>query len=62
MCFQNEGHVVAQFIEQGSIPYGVTGILHWNTPSNCIMALGLTEPLTEISTRNTSWRVKVTGV
>jgi hypothetical protein len=26
------------------------------------MALGLTQPLTEMSTRNISWRVKVAGM
>ena len=36
----------------GSIPYGVTGRT---------MALGLTQPLTEMSTRNISWGVKAAG-
>jgi hypothetical protein len=42
----------------GSIPNGVTGIFHWNNPSCRTMALGLTQPLTEMSTRNMScgWR------
>ena len=39
---------------------------HWNfschVPSGCIMALGLTQPLTEMSTRNISWGVKAAGV
>ena len=39
----------------GSIPDGVTGIFHWHTPSSRTMALGLTQPLTEMSTRNISW-------
>jgi hypothetical protein len=39
----------------GSIPDGVIGIFHWNNPSGCTMALGSTQPLTEISTRNISW-------
>ena len=34
----------------GSIPDGVIGIFHWHNPS-----LGLTQPLTEMSTRNISW-------
>ena len=37
------------------IPDGVTEIFHWHNPSGCIMALGLTQPLIEMSTRNTSW-------
>jgi hypothetical protein len=40
------------------IPNGVTGIFRWHNPSGCIIALGLTQPLTEMSTRNISWRVK----
>ena len=39
----------------GSIPDGVTGIFHWHNPSGRTMALGLTQPLTEMSTRNISW-------
>jgi len=44
----------------GSIPDGVTGIFHWH-PSVRTMALGLTQPVTEMSTRNISWRVKTAG-
>ena len=39
----------------GSIPDGVTGIFHWHNPSGRTMALGLTQPLTEMNTRNISW-------
>ena len=42
----------------GSIPDGVTGISHWYNPSGRTMALGLTQPLTEMSTRNISWGPK----
>ena len=45
----------------GSIPDGVIGILHWHNPSGHTMALGLTQPLAEMSTRNISWGVKVAG-
>jgi len=45
----------------GSIPDGVTGIFHWQNPSGRTMALGLTQPLTEMSTRNISWGVKAAG-
>ena len=36
----------------GSIPDGVIGIFHWHNPSGRTVALGLTQPLTEVSTRN----------
>ena len=39
----------------GSIPDGVIGTFHWHYPSSCTMALGLTQPLTELSTSNISW-------
>jgi hypothetical protein len=39
----------------GSIPDGVTGIFHWLNPSGLTMALGSTQPLTEMSTRKPSW-------
>jgi len=38
----------------GSIPDGV-GIFHWHNPSDRTMALGSTQPLTEMSTRSISW-------
>jgi hypothetical protein len=38
-----------------SIPDGVIGIFLWHNPSGCTMAPGLTQSLTEISTRNISW-------
>jgi hypothetical protein len=40
---------------QGSIPDGIIGIFHWHNPSGRTVALGLTQPLTEMSTRNISW-------
>jgi len=45
----------------GSIPEGVIGIFHLHNPSGRTMALGLTQPLTEMSTRNISWVVKAAG-
>jgi hypothetical protein len=42
----------------GSIPDGVIGIFHWYNPFGRTMALGSTQPVTEMSTRNISWRVK----
>ena len=38
----------------GSFPDGVTGIFHWHNPSIPTMALGLTQPPTEMSTSNIS--------
>ena len=45
----------------GSIPDGVIGIFHWHNPSGRTMALGSTQPLTEMSTKNISWGVKAAG-
>ena len=39
----------------GSIPDGVTGIFHWHNHSDRTMALGSTQPVTEMSTRRISW-------
>jgi hypothetical protein len=36
-------------------PDGVIGIFHWHNPSGRTVALGLTRPLTEMSTRNIFW-------
>jgi hypothetical protein len=39
----------------GSILDGVTGTFQWYNPSGRTLALGLTQPLTEMSTRNMPW-------
>jgi len=39
----------------GSISDGVIEIFHWHNPSSRTMALGSTQPLTEMSTRSISW-------
>jgi hypothetical protein len=44
-----------------SIPNGIIGIFHRHNPSGCTMALGLTQPRTEMSTRNISSKVKAAG-
>jgi hypothetical protein len=57
------GHVVAQWLRHcatnqkvvGSIPDGVIGIFLWHNPCGHTMALGSTQPLTEMSTRSISW-------
>jgi hypothetical protein len=38
-----------------SIPNCAIGIFHWHNPSGRTMALGLPQPLTDMSTRNISW-------
>jgi hypothetical protein len=45
----------------GSIPDGVIGIFHSYNPVGRTVALGSTQPLTEMSTRNISWGVKAAG-
>jgi hypothetical protein len=59
-CFRrNPEYAVAQLVEVvGSIPDGVIGIFHWYNPSCRTMILELTQPLTEMSTRNISCGVK----
>jgi len=61
---QHWEYVVAQFVEAlryvaGSIPDGVTRVFHKHNPSGRTVALGLTQPLTEMSTRRISYEVKV---
>jgi len=46
----------------GLIPDGFTGNLHWRNHSGSTMALGSTQPLTEMSTRNISLKVKAADV
>jgi len=45
----------------GSIPDGVIGIFYGHNPFGRPVALGLTQPLKEMSTRNISWGVKAAG-
>jgi hypothetical protein len=45
----------------GSIPDGIIGVFYWQNPSGRITALGLTDPLTEMSTRHISCGVKAAG-
>jgi len=61
-----EGHTVAQLVEalrykpegRGFNSWWCTGIFHSHYPSGHIVALGLTQPLTEMSTRGISWEGK----
>ena len=65
----NEGHAVTQLVDVlcykpegcGFDPHDVNGIFHRYNPSSRITALGLTQPLTEMSNRNISWGVNVAG-
>ena len=62
-CHKFWGTGVAQWLRccatnrkvAGSIPDGIIGVFHWHNPSNHTMALGSTQPLTEMSTRRISW-------
>jgi hypothetical protein len=66
---QWRGHAVAQWLRHcttnrkvgGSIPDGVIWIFHWHNPSGRTLALGSTQPLTEMSTRDISCGVKAAG-
>jgi hypothetical protein len=44
-----------------SIPDHINGIFHRHNPSGRTMAMGLTQPLTEMSTRNIFWGIKAAG-
>ena len=67
---QRLGHAVAQLVGHlatirkvvFSIPEGVIGIFHRLNPSCRTMALGSTQPMTEISTRVISLAVKVANL
>jgi hypothetical protein len=54
-------HCATSWKVAGSITDGVIRIFHWHNPSGRTMALGLTQPPTEMSTRNTTWGVKAAG-
>ena len=51
-------HCVTNRKVAGLITDGVIGIFHGHNPSDRTMALGLTQPVTEMSNRNISWWVK----
>jgi hypothetical protein len=46
------GHYARSRKVAGSIPDDVTEIFNWPNPSSRTVALGSTQPLTEMSTRN----------
>ena len=53
-----QGHCATSRKVAGLIPDVVTGTFDWHNLSGCTMALGLTQPLIEMSARNISWEVK----
>jgi hypothetical protein len=53
-------HCATSWKVTGSIPDGVIGIFHWHHPSGRTVALGSTQPLTEMSTRDTR-NISLTG-
>jgi hypothetical protein len=54
-------HFATSWKIAGSIADGVIGIFYSHNHSGRTMALGLNQPLTEMSTRNISWGVKAVG-
>jgi len=54
-------HCVTSRKVAGSTPDCVIGIFHWHNLSGRTMVPGLTQPLTEMSTRNISWEIKAAG-
>ena len=54
-------HCATSWKVAGSIPNVVIGIFHRHNHSDRTMALGLTQPLTEMSTKNICWGVKAAG-
>ena len=60
---QYVGHAVLQIVKplgykpvgRGFNSRGTTVIFHWHYPSGRTVALGSTQPLTEMSTRSISW-------
>jgi len=67
VCTQNltlpytDQHCATSQKVEGSIPDVITGIFHRHNPSGRTMSFGLTQPVTEMSTRNTSWGIKAAG-
>jgi hypothetical protein len=67
VLYKYKGHAVAQLVEELRTPEGPGFGSRWchrifhDNSSGCTMALGSTQPLTEMSTRNIYWAVKVAG-
>ena len=58
-------HVSVVLLQAGRsrvrFPMGSLGVFHYHNPSGRTVALGLTQSLTEMNTRNISWGVKTAG-
>jgi hypothetical protein len=61
LYFQQQKHCATSRQVAGSIADGVIAIFHLYNHSGRTTTLGSTQPLTEMSTRNTSWGVKAAG-
>jgi elongation factor P hydroxylase len=48
-------HCATRWKVAGSIPDGVIEIFYWHNPSGRNTVLELTQPLTEMSTKNITW-------
>jgi hypothetical protein len=67
VCYSASDYAVALLFEAlcyklegpGSIPECFPGEFFIDNPSGSTMALGSTQPVTEMSTRNNTWGVKV---
>ena len=60
-CWALKKHCTTSRKVAGPIPDRVGGIFLWHNPSGRTMALGLTQPPTEMSTRNISCVVEAAG-
>jgi hypothetical protein len=56
------GHYATSWKIAGSISNGVIGVIHWFNLASSTMAMGLTQPLKEISTRDIFWKVKAASL
>jgi hypothetical protein len=54
-------HCATNWKVASSIPDGVFAIFYWHNPSGRTMAMGLTQPLTEMNNGNIYWGVKAAG-
>jgi hypothetical protein len=54
-------HCATNWKVAGSIPDGVVEMFHWHNSSGRTMALGSTQPLTEMRTKKIPLGVKVAG-
>jgi hypothetical protein len=58
LLYSIQGHYATSQKVAGSSPWWSGFFFNWPNPSSCTMALGLTQPLTQMSTRNLPGGVK----